>query len=503
MTTRHPALPAAALGILLATQAHAQADARASDAADLRQRLEEQQRRIDALKAEVAPSQAPRFRLGGYGSIRAESTNLDEPADTFTFRRFVLSGDGPITERIEAYFELELERFTKLELEKAVESGPDGFAAEQALEGTNGSEISLEQAWTRFRLTPTLNVDLGAVLVPLGRFNGHHDDNQWDLPRRSLVDRGVPVLPVAAAWPELGAGFSGTRPVGGGLLDFRVYVVNGAELDFELEEEVEAEIDGADIIGVSQFGAEFGPSRGGFARDANGDKALATRIAFRPTPGSEVALSAYEGRYTPSFMAGERVRSIAVDGLQTLGRTELEYEIVDTNWGDLAGAAESFAAAAISQEVQAVVPAENGQLKELTSKIALGGTGLASRSTGFWLEIRHPFRPERLDRSVLGRGFSEPSLELVLRLEGVAFDDQLSGMSFDNRSVTALDTRDATLRRATLGLAYRPSPSWVVSVAGEYTWTDQQSLAGLTNFLMAGPGEDSAFALLAGAAYAF
>ncbi len=45
--------------------------------------------------------------------------------------------------------------------------------------------------------------------MPLGRFNLRHDDNLWNLPRRSLVDRGVPVLPSTAAWDELGVGFVG------------------------------------------------------------------------------------------------------------------------------------------------------------------------------------------------------------------------------------------------------------------------------------------------------
>ena len=53
----------------------------------------------------------------------------------------------------------------------------------------------------------------GGVLVPVGRFNINHDDNRWDLPRRSLIDRGVPVLPSTAAWDELGAGFNGDIPL--------------------------------------------------------------------------------------------------------------------------------------------------------------------------------------------------------------------------------------------------------------------------------------------------
>ena len=37
-----------------------------------------------------------------------------------------------------------------------------------------------------------LNLRAGNVLVPLGRFNINHDDNRWDIPRRSLVPRVLP-----------------------------------------------------------------------------------------------------------------------------------------------------------------------------------------------------------------------------------------------------------------------------------------------------------------------
>src|SRR4030095_7392965 len=71
----------------------------------------------------------------------------------------------------------------------------------------------------------------------LGRFNINHDDNRWDLPRRSLVDRGVPVLPSTAAWDELGVGFLGDVPITEDvLLNYQAYVVNGVSLDFNFEQ---------------------------------------------------------------------------------------------------------------------------------------------------------------------------------------------------------------------------------------------------------------------------
>ncbi|HWP58752.1 MAG TPA: hypothetical protein VNL14_12750 [Candidatus Acidoferrales bacterium] len=145
-------------------------------------------------------------KIGAYGSLRYGTSNLDDLHNTFTFRRFVLTVDSPLAERLRANLELEFERFTQLELEKRTFPEEGGLKTEFAVEGTNESEISLERAWPHYEIQPWLNFRAGAVLVPLGRFNINHDDNRWDLARRSLVDRGVPVLPAKSAWPELGAG---------------------------------------------------------------------------------------------------------------------------------------------------------------------------------------------------------------------------------------------------------------------------------------------------------
>src|SRR5262249_17781445 len=175
-----------------------------------------------------------RVRVGGYGSMRVSVT--DDPAlkNTFELRRFVLTSDARIAPRLSAYMELEFERFRKLEIEKTLAPAEGGLSAQQSVEGTNDSEISLEQIWMQYDIQDWLKFRGGGVLVPLGRFNINHDDNRWDLPRRSLVDRGVPVLPSTAAWDELGVGFLGDVPITEDmLLSYQAYVVNGVSLDSE------------------------------------------------------------------------------------------------------------------------------------------------------------------------------------------------------------------------------------------------------------------------------
>jgi hypothetical protein len=136
-----------------------------------------------------------RVKLGAYGSFRYEGSSLEDQKHTFTFRRFVLTADANIAPRLHGMMELEFERFRELELEKSLEPSEGGLRAQQTVEGTNESEIAFEQAWLQYDIEDWLKLR-GAVLVPLGRFNLNHDDNRWDLPRRSLIDRGIPVLPV-------------------------------------------------------------------------------------------------------------------------------------------------------------------------------------------------------------------------------------------------------------------------------------------------------------------
>lgn len=493
-------------GSLVAPGAVSAAAKAESDNSKLWQVIEEQQKRIDRLegqnKGASTDTSERRFHFGGYGSVRGEVNNLDAEQSGFTFRRFVLTGEGAVNDRLKTYFELEFERFGALELSKSNAVDANRFSAAQAVEGTRGSEISMEQAWARYTVNSAVDLDFGAMLVPLGRFNINHDDNQWNLTRRPLVDRGIPVLPSKAAWPELGLGISGNFGTAAGLLDYKFYVVNGVNLDYEFEGYTVNERQGSTTIGVNRSEAKFAPGRGGFANDLNGNKAVTGRLALQPAIGQEVAVSGYYGRYTPSYMDSESVWSLALDGLNKLGGFELEYEIVHTDWGNIDRVAESFARVAIDKEVEAKVAVSPSQTKEIVNEITLGG--LAESRTGYWVEVRYPFWTEALDKTFLGRGFASPKLEPTLRLEQVVSRGSLTGISFSNRQLTGLSKEESsTVSRTTLGIAYRPVPEWAISLATEYTWTDERSLSGQTNYMQAGPNENSALSFTTGVAYAF
>jgi hypothetical protein len=439
-----------------------------------------------------------RVKIGGYGSLRFESNSLDNLENTFTYRRFVLTTDAKIAPRLRFNMELELERFRKLELERSTGKADNGLLTKQAIEGTSNSEISLEQAWFQYDLTDWISLRGGAVLVPLGRFNLRHDDNLWNLPRRSLVDRGVSVLPSPAAWDELGVGFVGRTPVGEeGSLDYQLYVVNGVSLDSEIEHVVQSK---EETRGKLEAEVELSPSTGTFAYDSKGAKSLTGRLAWSPIIGHELAGSFYWGRYTPQYLKSEDVWSLGFDGLTHLGPIDLEGQYIYTQFNGIRNVARSFAKVVRDQK-SAV---EEDISPDLETEIEFELANLSHTKHGYWLEARYPFWPEALSESFLGWQFTNPQLIPVVRWEQVWLPSLLQEAAFEDGVLTEFKTQNRFINRITAGLAYRPMPLVGFTLAYEFTWTnDGKSLANVTNFLPAKEREDHAHSLMAGMTFGF
>jgi hypothetical protein len=430
------------------------------------------------------------FKIGGYGSTRFEASDLDRVGNTFTFRRFVLSGDATFAERLRSVVELELERLTELEVERGApaEAGRRGFS--QSIEGSDQSEVSLEQAWAQFSFGEAARLRAGMILVPLGRFNLNHDDNRWDLPRRSLVDRGVSVLPVKAAWSEVGMGLNGDLvSERWGRVSYEVYAMNGVTLDSSIEtiargsSELETEV-------------EITPRRGTANIDLKRDKAGALRVAWSPTLGDEIGASVYYGRYTPDFLPSEALWAVGLDGKLTLGPFEIEGEYVLSHMNGIRRVARGFADAVAEREFAAGTPLDVVVEFELA--------GLADTKHGYWLDFRYRFFPDFLRNSVLGRPFDNPQFILTTRWEQAWLNGLVQGVEFTGGELTELARENRFVNRATVGLAYRPVPLFVLQTAFERTWTnDGRSLASVTNFLPARRSEDTANAFLFGIAFGF
>jgi hypothetical protein len=436
-------------------------------------------------------------KVGAYGSMRYGTSNLDNLHNSFTFRRLVLTVDSPIYERLKANIELEFERFTELELEKSLMRTPGGgLTSVQAIEGSNKSEISLEQAWMQYDIADWLKFRGGAVLVPLGRFNINHDDNRWDLPRRSLVDRGVPVLPSTAAWPELGVGFTGDFAIGKtAKLNYQLYVMNGAALDSEIEQISQTRA--GDTTKLA-FEVELRPARGTFSDDIKSGKAIATRWAYSPWLGDEIAASLYWGRYTPDFLPNRAVFSFAVDGKKTWGPFEIEGQYVNSQWDGVRDVARGFARRVITSESEA-------EIGDVETEVEFELANLATRKQGYWVDFRYRFWPEFLNRTILGTHFANPQLIATLRLEQVWFTGLIKELAFTSTSLTQFKTEDRMLNRFTSGLTYRPVPLVALQLAYEFTRTNQgKSLSSVTNFLTSGKEREYfQHAILMGLAFGF
>jgi hypothetical protein len=439
----------------------------------------------------------PGVRVGGYGSFRFEASSLDDVGNTFTFRRFVLSLDAAIAERLRSAVEVEFERFTSLELERSTTSSNGGLRVEQAIEGSGDTELSLEQAWLEYELAPWLRFKGGMVLVPIGRFNINHDDNRWDLPRRSLIDRGIPVLPVQAAWSEVGMGFVGDVPAGPGTLDYQFYVVNGATLDTELETIARTRTTDRNAIEVE---AALRPTRGTANIDLKHDKAFAGRVAYQLVPDYELGLSGYYGRYTPEFLRSEPLWAFGADGKATFGAFEVEGQYLYSHFSNVSNVARSLAQTAFTQAVE--IPDATSPDLELELELELAQ--LATTKHGYWLDLRYRFFPDWLRASVLGRHFENPQLIATMRWEQAWLNGLLRELTFANGAVTELERENRYIDRITVGLAYRPVPLVVFQLAYEYTWTNSgKSLADVTNFLPARADENAAHAVLVGVAFGF
>ncbi|HUI24698.1 MAG TPA: hypothetical protein VL403_01340 [Candidatus Kryptonia bacterium] len=436
-----------------------------------------------------------RVKMGGYGSFRFEGSTLDQLHDTFTFRRFVLTTDANIAPRLRAYFEVEFERFRKLELEKSLTTQNGGLTSQSAVEGTDDSELSLEQAWLQYDLADWARFRAGAILVPLGRFNIRHDDNLWDLPRRSLVDRGVPVLPVEAAWDELGVGFNGDIPLSDTWLgSYQLYVMNGVTLNANFEQLAQARKGDTTLI---ENEVEVSPQNGTFNLDSKDSKALSGRFAVSPSLKGELAASFYWGRYTPDFLPSEDIYSISGDGRWDFGIVEAEGEYVFTHFSGIENVARKFAQTAIFNESEQ----ESGSVEhEVEFELA----DLASDKQGYWIELRHRFWPKFLNRTVFGSPFQHPQMIALVRGEQVWLGDLVTEAGFNDGVLTALNRENREIDRFTVGLAYRPVPLVVFQLAYEYTHTDSgKSLASVTNFLPAGSTDNESHSILVGTAFGF
>ncbi len=227
------------------------------------------------------PSGFGNVSVGGY--MDHEFLNFENSNSTFDQHRWIINIGAELGERLRFYSEYEIEH-----------GGPDA-------NNSGDGEAKVEQAWVDYLIQDWVNVRMGAVLVPMGRYNIYHDSDLQDLTDRPIVSRDV----IPTTWTESGAGLHGKfNPTIGEyddlIIGYETYVINGLD------------------NGFSDTG--LGGGRGSLKSDNNNSKAAVGRLTLSPALGHEVGFSGYWGRYNS---AGDAITGGAVDWLTTWGPLEL------------------------------------------------------------------------------------------------------------------------------------------------------------------------------------
>ena len=90
-------------------------------------------------------------------------------------------------------------------------------------------ELSVEYAEIHFQINRILNVKAGALLVPFGWLNTHHDAPLLQLTDRPLMHDDL----VPSTWTEAGIGAFGAFDVGPVTWDYDVILCNGFNANFD------------------------------------------------------------------------------------------------------------------------------------------------------------------------------------------------------------------------------------------------------------------------------
>jgi hypothetical protein len=414
-----------------------------------------------------------RVRLGGYGSMRYETNNVKSgnnipggSANGFTFRRLVLTTDARPTSRLRIYSEVEFERLLEIESEKSVSAAPGELTFKQTTEGNPGGAIELEQAWGQYDFAKNHGFRGGIMLVPVGRFNLLHDDDYWDIPRRTLTDRDGPVLPVKSAWRDLGAGFVGSWNIGKtGKIDYQVMALNGASLDFNVEHELNT-TSGAPGSAELVLNSEL-KLGSGFFDGSKSTSAFAWRAAYSPNLHGEFAFSGYRGSYNPTFLNfGESLTSLAYDHKWKYKNFETEGELVYTSLGKLDRVLSSFATTAFNSANTTAPSSSSGGMTSATVETELAN--MSRDRIGFWSDFKYHARPKWLKKTFLGRDFEDPQLIPIMRYERIWLNRVTDNIEVANGVVTGLTQENLQQDRFTAGISYRPALQFAIQAAFEH-----------------------------------
>jgi hypothetical protein len=384
----------------------------------------------------------------------------------------------------------------EIETEKSSFRAPGELTFKQTMEGNPGGAIELEQAWGQYDFARNHGFRGGIMLVPVGRFNLLHDDDYWDIPRRTLTDRDGPVLPVKSAWRDLGAGFVGSFNVGKtGKLDYQLMALNGASLDFNVEHELVTK-SGSPGASEAVLNSELQLSSG-FFDGSKSTSAFAWRTSYSPNLHGEFAFSGYHGSYNPTFLNfGESLTSLAYDHKWRYKNFETEGEFVYTSLGHLDRVLNSFAVTAFNTANTTAPSSSSGGLTTATVETELAN--MSRDRVGFWSDFKYHARPKWLKKSFLGSSFEDPQVIPIVRYERIWLNRLTDNIEVANGVVTGLNQEDLQQDRWTAGVSYRPALQFAIQAAFEHN----RKING-SRLIFPAVDQDSTNGLVLGMSFAF
>ncbi len=279
------------------------------------------------------------------------------------------------------------------------------------------NEIVLEFGELHFHIADEVNLKVGALLVPFGRFNRLHDSPLRDLTDRPLVNRRI----TPTTWTDAGIAIYGTFELATAVtFDYDVALINGLDDGFS-----------------STTGGGFRASRNSFRRDNNDNKMIVGRLGITPELGfldyANVGISFGFGKYD-----SDDRRNITLWGLDwTLKKGAFEF-------------IGEYAQFNLDRGVDEI------------------GSGVPGGADGFYAQINFHFFPQ----SWIGATdffTSESTFTLVFRYGTIDTDDSATAI---DRNLRADGYRD-DLIRYTIGINFRPIEKTVIKL--EYQFFDEKS----------------------------
>lgn len=148
--------------------------------------------------------QEERTTLGGYGEVHYQNASGPDSPGIVNVARFVAFLAHQFNDRIAVRSELEVE-------DTKVEAGDDA-----------AGEVSVEQVYLDYTLSPAVTLRAGLVLAPIGLINETHEPTTFNGVERPALDNDV----IPTTWRDIGLGVVGRIPGSAGL-SYRVYLLNG------------------------------------------------------------------------------------------------------------------------------------------------------------------------------------------------------------------------------------------------------------------------------------